>query len=157
MFIVVITCILLNFVYPSFGLAQEQVEPALHFILAEWAHEVRDEGDYEPNPTGAFPRGERAYAYFEVVGFGLSEQDGFFQALLNVDVGLKSKGGLRLFSRKDVLELESWYIEPPETLWFYIYVDIPWWAPRGEYLAEITVRDLVDDEKLLEERKIQVF
>ncbi|HBN95586.1 MAG TPA: hypothetical protein DDZ66_04740 [Firmicutes bacterium] len=128
----------------------------MHFTVAEWAYEVWGEGDYDPNPTGEFARGERGYAYLEIADFGIGERDQLFFLQLDVDVALETKNGLRLFYEKDVLELEEYYLEPPESTWFYIYVDIPWWAPRGSYVTVITVRDGVAELSLEEKREITV-
>ncbi len=157
MFVMLIVCILLIFPCPSTGLALEKTEPQLNFVVAQWAYEVRDEGDYDPNFEGAFPRGERAYTYLELEGFSLAEIEGLFYVELAVDVNLRSKRGFKLFSRTNVLELDSWYEQPPATIWFYIYVDIPWWAPRGVYSGEIIVRDQLNQGVLVEEREIRVF
>lgn len=157
MFIMLIVCILLTFSCPNMVLAQVEQEPHLEFVVAQWAHEVRDEGDYDPNLEGAFPRGQRAYAYLEVVGFSLGEVDGLFYLDLAVDVVLRSKGGVKLFAHPDLLEFESWFEAPPEVVWFYVYVDIPWWAPRGVYRTEVIVRDRLNHGILAEEREIRVF
>lgn len=150
-------CIFLVACFPSFAAAPEAAQPKLHFAVADWAYEVRDEGDYDPNPEGRFRRGERGYAYVEVAGFSLVEVDGLSVLKLAVDVALQTKRGFTLFSQQDVLELEEWYIEPPETTWFYIWVDIPWWAPRGVYRTLLTVRDLLGDDVLQEVREITVY
>ena len=128
----------------------------MRFTVADWAYEVRDEGDYDPNPSGIFSRGERGYAYLEIEGFGVGQRENLFYLLLNVDVALETRNGLRLFSQKDVLELEEWYFEEPRSTWFYIWVDIPWWAPKGVYRTLITVRDGVAETSLEEVREICV-
>mgnify|MGYP006980732452 CR=1 FL=1 len=128
----------------------------MRFTVADWAYEVRDEGDYDSNPSGIFSRGERGYAYLEIEGFGVGQKENLFYLLLNVDVALETRNGLRLFSQKDVLELEEWYFEEPGSTWFYIWVDIPWWAPKGVYRTLITVRDGVTGASLEEVREISV-
>ncbi len=156
MLVVLILCILLG-LGSSAAMAVEVVDaPAMHFTVAEWAYEVRGEDDYDRNPTGEFARGERGYAYLEVADFGIAERDQLFVLQLNVDVALETKNGLRLFSQKDVLEMEEWYMDPPESTWFYIYVDIPWWAPRGTYRTLITIRDDITGLDLEEVREIMV-
>lgn len=150
-------CIFLVACCPGFAAAPETTPPELHFAVAEWAYEVWGEGDYDPNPEGRFLRGERGYAYLEVSGFSLGEENGLHFLKLAVDVALQTKGGFTLFSQKDVLELEEWYLEPPETTWFYIWVDIPKWAPRGVYRTRLTVRDLLSEEVLQEVREIAVY
>lgn len=154
MFILLILCLTLN-------VGQFSAEAAsvgeLRFTVAQWAHDVRDQGDYNPNPSGAFPKGQRGYAYLEVAGFQLAQEDGWFLLRLNVDVALQTKGGIPLFAQKNVLELEEWYIEPPESTWFYIWVDIPSWAPKGLYRTIITVKDLVGEVSLEEKQEIRIF
>lgn len=156
MLVLLILCIFLGLSYPQCALAQEQEALSLHFSVAEWAYEVRDAGDYDPNLSGQFRRGERGYAYLEIEGFGVGQKDGFFYLQLDVDVALETKSKLRLFSQKDVLALEEWYFEPPASTWFYIFVDIPWWAPKGIYRTVITVRDAVSETTLEEVREIMV-
>lgn len=156
MLVVLILCIFLGLNCSNYALVEAVEAPSMHFTVAEWAYEVRGEDDYDLNPTGEFARGERGYAYLEVADFGIGERDQLFFLQLDVDVALETKNGLRLFSEKDVLELEEYYLEPPESTWFYIYVDIPWWAPRGSYVTVITVRDGVAELSLEEKREITV-
>src|SRR5690554_1526024 len=156
MLTVLILCIFLGLTCPNPALAEEAQAEAMHFIAAEWAYEVRGEGDFDPNSTGEFSRGERGYAYLEVADFGVGREGQLFYLDLAVDVALETTGGLRLFTQKDVLELEEWYFEPPITTWFYIWVDIPWWAPRGTYRTVITVRDGITGLALEESREIRV-
>jgi len=154
---VLILCIFFGLGCGNSALAIETEAPTMHFTVAEWAYDVRGEGDYDPNPTAEFPKGQRGYAYLEVAGFGVGEEELFYFLKLNVDVALETTHGFRLFSQKDLLELEEWYLEPPEHTWFYIYVDIPWWAPRGTYVTVITVRDGVTGRELEEKREIVVI
>lgn len=156
MLVVLSLCILLGLGCSNSAVVEAVEAPPMHFTVAEWAHEVRGEGDYDPNPTGEFARGERGYAYLEIADFGIGQSDQLFFLQLNVDVALETKNGLRLFSQEDVLEMEEWYMEPPESTWFYIYVDIPWWAPRGTYRTRITIRDGVTELALEEIREIMV-
>ena len=156
MFTVLILCIFLGLACPNFALAESVEADAMHFPVAEWAYEVRGEGDYDPNLSGEFSRGERGYAYLEMAGFGVGQEGKFFFLDLTVDVALETTGGLRLFTQKDVLELEEWYLDPPATTWFYIWVDIPWWAPGGTYKTVITVHDGVTGLSLEESREIVV-
>ncbi len=156
MLVVLILCIFLGSNCSNYAVVEAAEAPSMHFTVAEWAYEVWGEGDYDPNPTGEFARGERGYAYLEIADFGIGERDQLFFLQLDVDVALETKNGLRLFYEKDVLELEEYYLEPPESTWFYIYVDIPWWAPRGSYVTVITVRDGVAELSLEEKREITV-
>lgn len=154
MLIALILCFVLAFGQP---LALASPGPKLHFTVANWAYEVRGQDDYDFNTTGTFPKGERGYAYLEVAGFELATEEGWFVLRLNVDVALQTQKGFSLFSKENVLELEEWYLEPPESTWFYIWVDVPWWAPRGVYRTLITVRDLVNEESIQETREIKIF
>ena len=158
MLVVLILCIFFGLSGSDQVWAQTQSAEmsTLHLSVAEWAYEVRDQGDYDPNPTGTFFRGERGYAYLEIEGFGVGQKDNLFYLVLDVDVALETKNGFRLFSQQDVLELEEWYFEEPTTTWFYIWVDIPWWAPKGTYKTLITVRDGVTGQSLEETRDILV-
>lgn len=156
MLLVLILCIFFGLSSSGFAAPEHVEAPTMHFTVAEWAYEVRGEDDYDPNPEGKFARGERGYAYLEVADFAVAQEGAFFFLDLAVDVALESQRGIRLFSQKDVLELEEWYIEPPLSTWFYIYVDIPWWAPSGTYRTLITVRDRITDLRLEEVREIVV-
>lgn len=132
-------------------------EKGMHFTTAEWAYDVRGRADYDPNPAGVFARGERGYAYLELEGFEVGEDDGLYVVNLAVDVVLRTKGGLRLFTQKNLVEYDLAYTDsPPKNLWFYIWVDIPRWAPRAVYLAEVVVRDLISHETLTEGKEIRV-
>lgn len=157
MFILLTLCIILSLACPGMGYAHMPEENVLNFTVIDWAYEVRDQGDYDRNSTGAFPKGERAYAYLELTGFTCDIDDNFYFTDVHVDVALKTKKGLKLFSRKDVLIMDSYYIETPDILWFYIYVDVPWWAGRGEYKAELIIRDEVVGETLAVSKDIEIY
>ncbi len=157
MLVVLIICIFLGLSCPGLAAVESQEVHPPYFTLAEWAFEVRGEGDYDPNPSGEFRRGERGYAYLEMRGFGIRERSDFFFSTLNVDVALETKNGFRLFSQKDVLELEELHVEQPVSTWFYIYVDIPWWAPKGVYKTLITVRDAISETSVEKTREILVY
>lgn len=157
MLLVLTICIILSLLCPLPAFAGEEEPVSLYIEKGEWAYEVRGDDDYDPNPEGRFKRGERGYAYLEVAGFDLGREDDFYFLRISVDVALETKNGFTLFSQKDVLELEEWYLEPPKNTWFYIYVNIPWWAPRGGYVAVITVRDLLAGTELVEKREVEVY
>lgn len=136
---------------------ESSINDALQFVVAEWAYEVRGEADYDPNPSGVFQRGSRAYAYLEVEGFAVGTEAGEPVVDLRVDVALRSRGGLKLFYQAGLVEFTlTQPAFPPERVWFYIWVDIPWWAPRATYRAEVTVRDLVAQKDVSLEREITV-
>ncbi len=153
--VLLITMLVLCPILPQPALAEEKTE--MYFTTAEWAYDVRGQDDYDPNPTGVFARGERGYAYLELEGFEVGEDDGLYVIQLAVDVVLRTKGGLRLFTQKNLVEYDLAYTDsPPDNLWFYIWVDIPRWAPRATYLAEVVVRDLISEETLIEGKEIRV-
>ncbi|NLM40632.1 MAG: hypothetical protein GX205_11320 [Firmicutes bacterium] len=143
------------------GAAQEapadEMQNQIRFVTAEWAHEVRGERDYDPNPTGVFSRNSRAYAYLEVEGFSVGKSGVGPIVDLRVDVVLRSNNGLKLYSQENLVEytLHS-PAEPPDRVWFYIWVDVPWWAPRTSYQAEVIVRDLVGETKVIESSPIVI-
>ncbi|NLJ81379.1 MAG: hypothetical protein GX335_10200 [Firmicutes bacterium] len=151
-----ILSLILNPFWTGVVFAEKASNSDLSFSVALWADEVRDKGDFDLNPDGIFKRGERAYAYLELEGFSWEEQEGYLHTDVHVDVALRTKGGFRLFFSEDLLEFDSLYLNPPENFWFYIYVDVPWWAPRGTYITEIIVRDEISGETLIEHREIQV-
>lgn len=150
-------CIFLSLLCPNPAWASDEETTALRLARGEWAYEVRGADDYDVNPEGRFPRGERGYAYLVVEGFELGREDSYYFLRINVDVALETQGGFRLFFQRDVLELEEWYLEPPPDTWFYIYVDIPWWAPKGDYVAVITVRDMLAGTELEEKQEVTVY
>jgi len=143
---------------PAAGAETERAdESTMEIVVAEWAYEVRDEGDYDPNPSGVFARGTRAYAYLEVEGFARGADVTQPLVDLRVDVGLRSRLGIKLFSQEDLVEYTMPHGPfPPDRVWFYIWVDIPWWAPRTTYVAEVTVRDLVAGGSVTLQREITV-
>lgn len=157
MLLLLTICIFFTLLVPHPSWARAQESPALRLVQAEWAYEVRGEDDYDPNPEGRFPRGERGYAYLVVEGFTVDREDDYYFLHIKADVAAETKRGFRLFSQKDVLDLEEWYLEPPDSTWFYIWVDIPWWAPKGTYVAVITVRDMLSGAELEEKREVVVY
>jgi hypothetical protein len=137
--------------------ANLQSEVGMEIVRAEWAYEVRGEGDYDPNPSGVFRRGTRAYAYIEVEGFALGTAADDPLVDLRVDVALRTRTGVKLYSQAEVVEYTlKQPASPPELVWFYIWVDIPRWAPRATYKAEVIVRDLVAAEAISLQREITV-
>src|SRR5690554_2260958 len=123
MFILLTLCIILSLTCPQLGYAHVQEKTALEFPVIEWAYEVRGQGDFDRNASGSFPKGERAYADLELKAFSWDKKDTLYYTDLHVDVALRTKKGFKLFGQKDVLILDSYYSEPPDILWFYIYVD----------------------------------
>lgn len=157
MFIVLTLCIILNIACPYQVFANTSSDDALRLTVADWAYEVRDQGDYDFNSTASFPKGERAYAYFELAGFAAKEENDLFSTDVRVDVALKTHKGLKLFSQKNVLIMDSLYEYRPDMLWFYIYVDVPWWAGRGEYTTELVIRDELSEEVLVASQDITIY
>ncbi|MDD3781352.1 MAG: hypothetical protein PHG88_01460 [Limnochordia bacterium] len=157
MLLLLTICIFLSLLCPLPAWASPEEASSLRLVQGEWAHEVRGMDDYDPNPEGRFKRGERGYAYIVVEGFDVGQDGEYYFLHLSVDVALETKGGIRLFSRRDIYDLEEWYLEPPGDTWFYIYVDIPWWAPRGTYVAVITIHDLLAGTALEERREVAVY
>lgn len=154
---VLIVCVLLVFSSLNPVHAQRAEPGEMYFAVAEWAYEVWDEDDYDLNQTGAFPKGERAYAYLELAGFSTVQSNGAYAYHVSVDVGLETTWGLGLFKQADLVEFDSLALDPPSTLWFYIWVDIPRWAPSGTYVTVITVLDQISGHILQEKRKIRIF
>lgn len=130
---------------------------ALQLLTAEWAYDVRGEGDYDPNPTGVFSRSSRAYAYLEVNGFAVGESSEEPLVDLRVDVVLRSNKGLKLYSKDNLVEYTlARPAAVPDKVWFYIWVDVPWWAPRTTYRAEVIIRDLIGEVEMVTEREIVI-
>ena len=46
--------ILLLLAVPGWAWADEGLETGMAITVAEWAYDVRDDGDYDPNPSGVF-------------------------------------------------------------------------------------------------------
>lgn len=150
----VIVFLLLFTVLTNTGVVQ--ATDSFHFVNVGWAYEVRGYKDYDLNTDGTFPRGSRAYAYLEVEGFSSTEHDDGYLSDLAVDVSLRTRQGILLFRQTDLVDYHAIDRHPPSTLWFYIWVDIPRWAPRATYIAEVTVRDRVGDSAITKAQEIQV-
>lgn len=131
-------------------------ESGFRFTELGWSDDPdADYLEYEPN-QGVFKKGTRAYAYFEVAGFSTLPQDEKYLTHLAVDVHLKTSGGFRLFTQRDVVDFDSLDWQPRESVWFYLYVDIPWFAPRATYIAEVVVRDLISGKEIRHQEKLTV-
>lgn len=130
-------------------------QSGLRFSDMGWSDEEDDYFEYEPN-QGVFKRGSRVYAFMEVSGFTSDYQDGYYTIDLTVDVYLKTTFGLRLFGQRDVIEFDDRTKEPLECVWFYLYVDIPWWAPPASYIAEVVVRDRLSGVEVVHQEKLTV-
>ncbi len=149
---------------PAIGAEEEEVdqleekETGLRFIEVQWANEVHGYQDYEPNPKGLFQRGERAYVYMEVAGFEsrYDEEKEAYHTDVTIDVRLRSRIGIPLFSENNMVDYVHWDSFQPNSLWFYIWVDIPGWAPRSTYQAEVTVRDRVGETEFKKARALDV-
>ncbi len=152
-----IVCILMACLPFSQVYAREKEAGDLYLAVADWAYEVRDQGDYDPNPTGRFPKGQMTYAYLELAGFTTAAHGDLYSYHVAVDVGLKTTWGFPLFKQADIIEFDETSPNPPETLWFYIWVNVPRWAPRGTYVTVITVRDELGGYILAAEREIEIF
>ncbi len=135
--------------------SEDILETGFRFTDLGWSDDENDFFEYVPN-QGVFKRGTRAYAYLEVAGFTNYCEDGKYYIDLAVDVYLKSSFGLRLFVQRNVIEFKDSAKEVIEDFCFYLYVDIPWWAPRAQYIAEVVIRDLVNGEELKHEEKLTV-
>ena len=136
----------------------EEQEMGLRFLELAWADEIYSYAHYEPNVDGVFQRGTRAYVYMEIAGFEsrFGEEEKQFLTDVTIDVELYSRIGLRLFRESEIVSYTYWDASEPESLWFYIWVDIPAWAPRSTYTASVTIRDRIGDEVLVEEETLLV-
>ena len=83
--------------------AREKEAGDLYLAVADWAYEVRDQGDYDPNPTGRFPKGQMAYAYLELAGFTTAAHGDLYSYHVAVDVGLKTTWGFPCLNRPTLL------------------------------------------------------
>ncbi|NMB38157.1 MAG: hypothetical protein GX994_01090 [Firmicutes bacterium] len=136
-------------------ISEDVPETGLRFTDLCWSDDQDNFFEYVPN-QGVFKRGTRAYAYLEVAGFTNYYEDDKYHIDLTVDIYLKSSFGLRLFAQRNVIEFKDTAEEFIEEISFYLYVDIPRWAPRAQYTAEIVIRDLVNGEELNHEEKLTV-
>jgi len=130
-------------------------ETGFRFSDMGWSREEDNFFEYVPN-EGVFERGKRVYGFMEVTEFANEYADGVYRIDLTVDVYLKTTFGLRLFGQRDVIEFDDHDTEPIETIWFYLWVDIPWWAPRGTYIAEVVVRDRIGNQNIVHSERIRV-
>ena len=127
----------------------------LRFSDLGWSKDENDFFEYVPN-EGVFERGTRVWGFMEVTGFESYFADGLYYNDLTVDVFLKTGFGLRLFGKRDVIEFNDGTDEPQEYIWFFLWVDIPWWAPPGTYIAEVVVRDRVGEQEVVHADKLRV-
>lgn len=135
--------------------ALEEIETGLRFSDMGWSSDEDDFFEYVPN-EGVFERGTRVWAFLEVTGFESYFEDGYYYNDLAVDVYLKTGFGLRLFRQLDVIEFNDPSDQPEEYIWFYLWVDIPWWAPPGTYIAEVVVRDRMSSQEVIHAEKLRV-
>lgn len=152
-----LSCLLIVFVLSLPTTAAELPEhPDFSFITIGWADEVLGYQDYVSNEEGVFGRSSRAYAYMEVIGFTHEPTEVGYASHLTVSVSLHSASGRRLFGQDDLIDHHAVEVNPPDSVWFYIWVDIPWWAPSGEYEASVVVRDLLGEEVIEHSQKLMV-
>ncbi|HHX02065.1 MAG TPA: hypothetical protein GX739_05260 [Firmicutes bacterium] len=130
-------------------------EAGFRFSDMGWSKEEDNFFEYVPN-QGVFERGKRVYGFMEVTGFENYYTNEIYHIDLTVDVYLKTGFGLRLFGQRDVIEFDDTAKEPIEDIWFYLWVDIPWWAPPGSYIAEVVVRDRIGNQKIVHSERIRV-
>lgn len=159
-FVMILVLIFTPLVTPNTMLAADetsidQEETGFRFTDLGWSEDEDDFFEYKPN-EGVFKRGTKVYGFMEVAGFANSFRDDKYHIDLTVDVYLKTTFGLRLFGQKDVINFDNSSKKPIDEIWFYLWVDIPWWAPRTSYIAEVVVRDQISNEDLSHEEKITV-
>ncbi len=130
-------------------------DTGFRFTDLGWSNEEDDFYEYIPN-EGVFKRGTRVYAFLEAAGFSNYFKDDMYHNDLAVDIYLKSSFGLRLFGQRNVIEFNDSAKTPIEDIWFYLYVDIPWWAPRAKYIAEVVIRDKVSGKELKHQEKLTI-
>ncbi len=135
-----------------------EVETGFRFLDLAWADEVTDYRDYRANEEGIFQRGSRAYVYMEIAGYeSLWDEDrSQYYTDISIDVELRSRIGLRLFAEEDVVDYVFWDAYAPNSLWFYIWVDIPGWIPRTTYTAQVTIHDRVGEQTLEKYQELSV-
>lgn len=159
MYILIVIILLFNFSAPVLATAAPDItqvnDTSFRFTDLGWSSDPDDYFEYVPD-EGRFKRGTTAYGYMEVGGFENYYDGESYYIDLTVDVYLKSSFGLRLFAQYDVIEFQDSYRQPQETVWFYIYVDIPRWAPRATYVAEVVVRDRLSEIDLVHEERLTV-
>ncbi len=136
--------------------AESPEETGMQFIQIGWANEVLGYNDYVLNEDGVFRRGERAYAYLEVEGYATSQEGEYTVTDIAVDVALRASFGLRLFYQQDLIDYRQLHQTAPDTLWFYIWVDIPTLAPSATYIAEVIIRDRISGEILKHQERVVV-
>lgn len=130
-------------------------DSGFHFSDLAWSESLDTWEDYRPNEA-VFSRGTRAYAYIEVTGFTNEEIGGEYQHDLTVDIYLRTGIGIRLFNQKNVIEFEEVTSFFQESVSFYIWVDIPWWAPSAAYYAEVIVHDRINETEIRHEEKLTI-
>ncbi len=139
------------------GIAGELREhDGFSFTTIDWADDVLGYQDYIPNPEGVFSRSSRAYAYMEISGFAYDTTEAGYASHLTVSVSLHSASGRRLFRQNDLVDYDAVDKTPPDTIWFYIWVDIPWWTPHGDYTASVLVRDMIGEQEIQHDERLTI-
>ncbi|HKM17670.1 MAG TPA: hypothetical protein VJ064_05570 [Limnochordia bacterium] len=134
---------------------EEEEEAGFRFTDMGWSKEEDNFYEYIPN-EGVFERGNTVYGFMEVTGFENRYADGMYHIDLTVDVYLRTSFGLRLWVERDVIEFDDTDTELIDTVWFYLWVKIPWYAPRGTYIAEVVVRDRIANQQIIHRERIRV-
>lgn len=110
---------------------------------------VRGYGLYEPKPDGVVVAGAPLVVYFEPAGMARQREGELWKMNLVADVAVLDAAGDRIVSQTDFLRSAVTSRRPNRELQFTLRLDIEG-APAGDYLVEVTLRDLLGKEQAVE-------
>ena len=103
-------------------------------------------GVYNPRETNVYKAGDSMIAYGELVGHGWKNVGDIWQTDLAADVTIKTKDGKRIYSQKDFSKFGvSSRVRNREFMTQFTFTLNG--IPAGEYVADVTLRDLVSGKK----------
>ena len=101
---------------------------------------IRGYGDFSPKPTNSFKQGEPLLLYFEVENPGVRKVGNKYGISLSEDARLLNEKGKVLFERKNWTTLRGLFPTPSIPVYFQNRIT---GIPRGRYVFEITINDMV--------------
>ncbi len=101
---------------------------------------IRGYGDFSPKPSNSFKQGEPLLLYFEVENPGVRKVGNKYGISLSEDARLLNEKGKVLFERKNWTTLRGLFPTPSIPVYFQNQIT---GIPKGKYVFEITINDMV--------------
>ncbi len=101
---------------------------------------IRGFGDFVPKPSNSLNRGEALLIYFEVENPGVKKVGNKYAISLTEDARILTPKGKVLFERKNWTNLKGLFATPSIPVYFQNRIT---GIPKGKYIFEITINDLV--------------